>query len=184
MLYQALDIALLAGRAFLAMILVIAGAAKLVDRDGFTLTLIGLGLSARTGQLARVAALLIPLMELGLGLWVVSGVTPMTANVATLALMAAFSIVIGFAALRVPNTACRCFGALSDSRFGYKLLLRSLGLTLIALLVSQFSMTSPRAYAASWWVIVILVTEYLALAVISMRAVGVVNELKKRMTAA
>ena len=183
MIHQSLDVALLAGRAFLATLLVIAGAAKLMDQSGFALTLIGLGVSARAGQVARIAALLIPLMELGVGIWLTSGLAPALANAAVLSLTVAFSAVIGFAVLRAPNTACRCFGALSDSRFGHQLLLRSIGLVLIALLVFRLSPTSREVYEASWWVIIIVVIEYLALAVITGHTVGVVNELKKRMAA-
>src|SRR5215469_11388729 len=122
-------------RASLAAVLVAAGAAKLADTRSFALTLVGLGVPVRWQQLIRGLAIIVPLMELGLGLALISGLGPTIVNSAVLALMCGFSLLVIIALRRKLNVACRCFGALSESQFSRKGLLRSLMLTAIALAV-------------------------------------------------
>lgn len=181
MLNYALEVVVLSVRALLATILVVAGAAKLADREGFTITLIALGISARKRQLARNAALLIPLLELSLGLVVISGFWPVLANASVLLLMLVFNGVIFFALRKAPNATCQCFGALSRTRFSRNLFLRSIALTVLALLVLVSSIISPPFQGAPLWLASILIAELLILAVVAMHAVRVVEAIKERM---
>jgi uncharacterized membrane protein YphA (DoxX/SURF4 family) len=71
-----IQIAIFLIRAALAAVLVAAGAAKLVDMRSFAATLTGLGVPPRPASLIRWLALIIPLLELGLGIALVSGLWP------------------------------------------------------------------------------------------------------------
>src|SRR6266567_1458924 len=130
-----LQVIVLLMRASLAALLVAAGAAKLADTRSFALTLLGLGVPARQRLLTRGLALIIPLLEVGLGLAVVSGLWPPVINGAVLVLMGGFSAVVIIALRRKLHVACRCFGTLSDSQFSNKGLARSLLLTSVAAVV-------------------------------------------------
>lgn len=180
MLYQAFAVVVFSVRALLAATLVVAGIAKLTDREGFTRTLIELGVSARKGGLSRTLAILVPLIELSLGLLVVSGLWPILANTAMLFLMLLFSGMIIFALRKAPNALCQCFGALSSTRFSRNLLLRNIALTVLALFVLSSSLVLPFE-GVSLWLILVLIAEYLVLAVVAAHAVRVVEEIKERM---
>jgi hypothetical protein len=181
MLYYALEVVVLSVRASLAATLVVAGAAKLADREGFTITLIALGISARKGQLARNAALLFPLLELSLGLVVISGLWSILANASVLLLMLVFNGVILFALRKAPNAMCQCFGALSRTRFSRNLFLRSVALTVLAMLILLSSIVSPPFQGVPLWLIPVLIAEFLVLAVVAAHAVRVVEAVKERM---
>ncbi len=114
------------------LVLVGAGATKLVDLPGFTATLVGLGIGEAP---ARVGARLVAVTELGLGAASVAGIGLRVVNLAVLALMLAFLAVAAAAARWRPQVRCRCFGALSESRFGSTTVVRSLGLVAVSAVV-------------------------------------------------
>src|SRR5437763_13411842 len=87
MIQNILQVIIFLIRASLAAVLVAAGAAKLADTRSFATTLMGLGVPARRALLLRGLALIIPLMEVGLGLTVVSGFWPRVVNGAVLVLL-------------------------------------------------------------------------------------------------
>lgn len=140
-----LQVIVLLMRASLAAVLLAAGAAKLADTRSFALTLLGLGMPVRLRLLTRGLAYAIPLLEMVLGLAIVSGLWPLFVNGAVLTLMGGFSLVVIVALSRKLNVACRCFGTLSDSQFSKQGLARSLLLTILALVVFW----SGTAYTAS-----------------------------------
>jgi len=180
MLYQVFEVVVFSVRALLAVTLVVAGIAKLTDREGFTRTLIALGVSARKGGLSRTVAILVPLIELSLGFLVVSDLWPILANTALLFLMLLFSGVIIFALHKAPNAQCQCFGALSSTRFSRHLLFRNIALTVLALFVLSSSLALPLE-GVSLWLVLVLIAEYLVLAVVAAHAVRVVEAIKERM---
>ena len=122
-------------RALLAAVLIAAGAAKFADIQSFVATLVGLGVSIHKAYLVNGLALAVPLVEIGLGIALVSGLWPMIINAAVLVLMCSFSIVVLIALSKAPHVACRCFGSLTDSQFNGKGLIRSLFLTLLAAVI-------------------------------------------------
>src|SRR5947209_8149637 len=100
-------------RATLAAIVIAAGAAKFADIQGFTTTLIGLGIPVHQ----KILALIVPFLELLVGFAVVSGLWSTITTIALFMLMCCFSITTCIALLRKTQVACRCFGSLSDSQF-------------------------------------------------------------------
>lgn len=131
-------IVILFTRALLAVLLVTAGAAKLADTQGFARTLVGLGLSLGHHSLVRGLALAIPLLELGLGIGLISGLYPEVMDSAALAIFACFTLVVLISVLRTNSVTCRCFGALSDTQFTGWGLLRNIVYTGLALLVMVY----------------------------------------------
>src|SRR5260370_8312672 len=120
-------------RALLAAMLIVAGVDKLVDRAGFTATLVALWGSPRTKPVLIHAATFFPGVELGLGFLIIADLWPIIIDVAVVVLMVIFSGVIVFALYKAPSTSCRSFGPLSTSRFSQNLLLLSTASTALAL---------------------------------------------------
>src|SRR5579884_1219355 len=106
-----LQVLLFAGRAVLAAVLVAAGAAKLADVQSFVATVRGLGLPVRQEPLLRGLALLVPLVELALGVGLASGLWPTVINGLASLFMLALSVVVIIAyarssPFRVAVSAC------------------------------------------------------------------------------
>src|SRR6266851_3765799 len=99
--------------ASLAAVLVAAGAAKLGDISSFATTLIGLGVPAYWKRVVRGLALAVPLLEIGLGLALISGLWAPLIKDAVLVLMCGFDMIVLIALRKAPNVTCRCFGSLS-----------------------------------------------------------------------
>lgn len=168
-------------RASLAAVLVMAGAAKLADTRSFAATFIALGVPAQRTFLLRGLALCIPLMELGLGITMVSGLWPGIINGVVLVLLASFSIVVFIALRRKLHVVCRCFGTLSDSQFTGKGLLRSLFLTLLAGVVFWSENMYPLQLHVSPGATALLVAGFLLFALAAMQAAKTIAVLKERM---
>lgn len=130
-----IEIGLLILRAILAAVLIAAGAAKLADTRNFGDTLYGLGMPVSMGWLVNGLVIAFPLVELGLGFGLVSGVMSQEINLAVLVLMVVFMLITLVALIRKPNLKCRCFGALSDSQFSGKGLIRIVFLVAAAAVV-------------------------------------------------
>lgn len=168
-------------RAALAAVLVAAGAAKLADIRSFTTTLTSLGVSARREGFVSSIAFAIPLLEMLLGLAVVSGLWPIIVNGAVLILMSAFSLVVIFALRKAPQATCRCFGALSDSQFSGRGLLRSVLLTAVAVVVFWWSKATSSAQPnLSLGTILLLIIGYLVFAVGVAQAATTIALIKAR----
>ena len=127
----------------LGLMLVGAGAAKLTDLKGFASTLAGLGLG---GRWARGGAKVVAGSELGIGLLSVTGIAARAVGVLVFALMLAFLVVSSSAARWRPQVRCRCFGGLSDSRFGSRSVILSLALVLASGLVVLLGHTESADY--------------------------------------
>ncbi len=181
MIQAILQVIVLLIRASLAAVLVMAGAAKLADTRSFATTFIGLGVPARRAFLLRGLALIIPLVELGLGIAMVSGLWPGIINGAVLVLLASFSIMVIIALRRKLHVVCRCFGTLSDSQFTGKGLLRSLFLTVLAGVVFWSGNTFPLQLNALPGTTVLLVAGFLLFALAAMQAAKTIAVLKERM---
>jgi methylamine utilization protein MauE len=138
------SIAALGAKAALAVVLLIAGGAKLADLDGFGAA-IRLFLPDRLPPLALTAlplvaaviAAVIAAGELLIGLvslcWPALG----WVNVAVLALACGFTAVAAVGFARHRGQACRCFGALTRRGFGPSTLAQALVITGAAWLAAQ-----------------------------------------------
>jgi hypothetical protein len=169
-------------RALLAAVLVAAGAAKLADTRSFAATVVGLGIPARRKRLVRGLALAIPLLEMGLGLGLVSGLWSTGINGAVFVLLGGFSLVVLIALRKAPNVACRCFGALSDSQFSRKGLARSLFLTALAAVVFWYGNTFSLQLNGASGSIVLLVMGYLVFAGVVAQAAKTLGIIKERLS--
>jgi len=123
---------LAAGRGILAVVLLASGGAKLGDLASFGGTLRALGVPERHG---RPAGVLVATVEAALGFALLTGSAVRAVDVAVLGLMAGFAAVTVYAVRTRPGLRCRCFGALTESRFGPYALVRTLALVVLAAVV-------------------------------------------------
>ncbi|HEX6479222.1 MAG TPA: MauE/DoxX family redox-associated membrane protein [Ktedonobacteraceae bacterium] len=166
-------------RTALAAVLIAAGAAKLAGTRSFATTIMGLGVPARRKLLIRGLALIIPLLELGLGIALVSGLWPVVVNSAVLVLMTGFSLIVIVALRRKLQVACRCFGTLSDSQFTSKGLARSLLLTVLAAVIFWSGNTYSLRFDGPSWAIMLLVAGFLLFALAAAQAAKTIALLKE-----
>ena len=167
-------------RAFLAIVLLIAGAAKLSDTRSFTLTLLGLGMPLQAKRLIRGLTLFVPVIELGVGLLLASGLWPNTVAIISLVLFTVFSVVVFVALKRTPHVKCRCFGSLSDSQFsGWGAARNILFLLSAAFLVWGGGTFSP-SLDSSPGERILLVCGYLVFAVVAGQAAETIADIKER----
>ena len=181
MLQSIIQLIILLSRASLAAVLVAAGAAKLADIRSFAITLRGLGMPARQEPLIRGLAFIFPLVELILGIAIVSGLWPTVINSLVLILMCLFSLVVMVALRRKLRVACRCFGMLSDSQFSARGLARSLFLTLLAIVVFWGGRVYSLQLSGSPVAVLLLVAGFLLFAIAAAQAAKTIALLKERM---
>ena len=167
-------------RASLAAVLIAAGAAKLADTQSFTNTLVGLVIPIRPEYLIRGLGLMLPFVEVCVGIAVISGLWPQPVNVALLALMCSFSIVVIIALSKNLQVVCRCFGALSDSQFNGRGLVRSLFLTILAAIVFWSGNTYSFQYNELPGVTILLIAGFLIFAIATAQAAKTIAALKAR----
>jgi hypothetical protein len=117
--------------------LLVAGLAKLRDPAGVAPLLRALGVGARTSRVARVV---VPVLELCVGVVLLSARFPRAAAAAAALLSASFSGVLALARLRGVVQPCRCFGALD--RAGSPVVAQARALLLLG--------AALAAVAASW----------------------------------
>jgi uncharacterized membrane protein YphA (DoxX/SURF4 family) len=181
MLQSILQIIIFLGRASLAAVLVAAGAAKLADMQSFATTLRGLGMPVRQEPLSRGLALIVPLIELVLGIAIVSGLWPTVINGIAFVFMGSLSLVVLIALRKKLTVSCRCFGMLSDSQFSGKGLARSLLLTLLALVVFWEGRASSLRFDAPPVAVLILVAGFLLFGLAAGQAAKSIAAIKERM---
>jgi hypothetical protein len=116
------NVLLSALHAALALVLLGSGGAKAADLRGFAGTLAALGLPARW---AVASARGVVVTEVGVGAASLANLAPRVTSVAVFALALGFVAVAALATSRRPQVRCRCFGALTESRFGPATLVRS-----------------------------------------------------------
>jgi uncharacterized membrane protein YphA (DoxX/SURF4 family)/thiol-disulfide isomerase/thioredoxin len=121
--------ALVLARTILALVLLIAGAAKLASPSRTRLTLQDFGIPAR---LVAALAWLLPLSELGLGAALVPAVTARWAAAGALVLFSLFLAGILWNLSRGRRPDCGCFGQFHAAPIGRGLVIRNLGLGAMA----------------------------------------------------
>jgi uncharacterized membrane protein YphA (DoxX/SURF4 family) len=113
-------------------VLITAGAAKIADRAGFANTLVELGVPARRERLLAIAAAVIPMLEIALGITTVIRFQAKFASLGLLFAASLFTLLTLWAMRRRPKVRCRCFGDLGAAAFGRRTLGRNAILVALA----------------------------------------------------
>lgn len=117
-----MDIALLLARLLLASVFFVAAIAKLADRAGSNKAMTDFGLPL---SFARPLSLLLPLIELAIGILLVAATTGWWGGLGALVLLLAFTIGIGVNLTRGRKPECHCFGQLHSAPVGWQTFLRN-----------------------------------------------------------
>jgi peroxiredoxin/uncharacterized membrane protein YphA (DoxX/SURF4 family) len=117
-----LDASLLTARVLLAGVFLVAGIAKLFDRDGSRRALTDFGVPER---LARWLDILLPIGECVVAVALLPGATAWLGSVGALSLLTLFTIGIGVSLARGRRPDCHCFGQLHSAPVGWSTLIRS-----------------------------------------------------------
>jgi peroxiredoxin/uncharacterized membrane protein YphA (DoxX/SURF4 family) len=142
-----MDTLLLLARLVLAGVFIIAGAAKLFDREGSKKALEGFGVPV---NLAGIGGLLLPVVELIVGLLLIPRATAPYAAIAAFLLLAAFiaGIVYNMSKGRAPD--CHCFGQIHSEPVGPSTLVRNGILAVVALFLVFGGWTDPGPSVFAW----------------------------------
>src|SRR2546421_1467445 len=124
-----MDIVLLLARLLLAIVFIVSGLAKLVDRAGSRQAMIDFGVPA---QLATPFGILLPLAELALVVALIPRASAWWGALGALVLLLLFISGISYNLARGRTPDCHCFGQLHSAPVGWPTLLRNLGLVAIA----------------------------------------------------
>ena len=139
-----MDALLLVSRVVLALVLVVAAVAKMVNRPGTKESLERFGVRASVAPAASVA---LPVVELGIAVALVPVQTAWAAALAALVLLTAFTVAIGVAIVRGDDAPCNCFGTISARPIGPKVLARNLVLIGLAFFVVAAGRSGDSAVA-------------------------------------
>lgn len=110
-------------RLLLGGLLVVAGAAKLLDRRGFLMAVAEYRVLPKA--LERPYAALVPWVETALGVLLLLGLGTTVAAALAIPLLLSFGIAIGLNLWRRREFDCHCFGSLREEPIGWPLLLRA-----------------------------------------------------------
>lgn len=142
-----MDIFLLTLRLVLATIFLVAGIAKLIDRESSLRTLGDFGTPRR---LAPFLAFMLPFAELATAIALLPRATAKQAAFGALILLLSFSMVIGANLIAGRRPVCRCFGQLHARRVGWPTLARNAGLTALSGLLAWQGQEDAGASAVAW----------------------------------
>jgi thiol-disulfide isomerase/thioredoxin/uncharacterized membrane protein YphA (DoxX/SURF4 family) len=126
------DALLLVARLLLVVTFVVAGVAKLADRDDARRAAIGFGVPA---PLAGILARGLPLVEFSVAVLLVPASTALTGAACAVVLLGLFSAAIAHSIAKGEDVDCHCFGQLHTSSAGWSALGRNAGLAALALLI-------------------------------------------------
>src|SRR5947207_4867925 len=142
-----MDIMLLLTRLLLAVIFVISGLAKLVDRPGSRQAMLDFGVPA---GLASPSALLLPLAELVVAGVLIPNMSAWWGALGALMLLLLFTAAVGYHLARGHTPSCHCFGQISSDPIGWSTLVRNLILSALVGIVVGFGRTSTGASVTDW----------------------------------
>ena len=135
-------------RLLLAAVFATAGTTKLRDRAGFQHTLHEFGLPHASLAIAGIA---IPIVELVIAVALAcSGATAWWGAAGALAMLPLFSIAVAYNLIRGRNPQCHCFGQLHSTPVGWRTLVRTLVLALVAVPVIWRGPNRPGGSALEW----------------------------------
>jgi peroxiredoxin/uncharacterized membrane protein YphA (DoxX/SURF4 family) len=128
-----MDTALVLARLLLAGVFVVAGIAKLLDRQGSRQAVIDFGVPVR---IALPVAILLPIAELVVAVLLLFKATAWYGGIGASVLLLAFLVAIAISMARGKHPDCHCFGQLHSEPAGWPTLIRNAVLTLVALFVA------------------------------------------------
>jgi methylamine dehydrogenase accessory protein MauD len=169
-----MDIVLLLIRLLLAVIFIVSGLAKLVDRSGSRQAMLDFGVPAR---LAVPSAFLLPLIELVVAAALILTISAWWGGLGALALLLLFTTAVGYHLTRGHTPKCHCFGQASSEPIGWSTLVRNLILSALAGIIVGFGHTSADTSIIEWlgtMTVVQRVELGIGALVVALLAVGVV----------
>lgn len=140
-------ILLLLARLALAIVFLVAGFAKLADREGSRQALVGFGVPA---MLARPFGLLLPLAEIAAAIALIPRASAVYGGIAAVALLLLFCLGIVGSLARGQAPDCHCFGQIHSSPAGWSTLGRNGALAIVAGVVVWQGWGDPGLSAAGW----------------------------------
>lgn len=138
-------------RGTLALTLLGAGGAKLADLPALAEMLATLVGAPRRSRLLRPSAVGVSLLELALGLALLSGLAVAAVDASVCTVAAAFTVVVAVGLRRAPGARCRCFGSLSHGRFDSGGLYRAAAVLGAALLLAGIDRAAAVPYPSVGW---------------------------------
>jgi methylamine dehydrogenase accessory protein MauD len=142
-----MDVALLLARLLLASVFMVAGAAKLADREGSRRALADFGVPI---TLATPLGVLLPLAELAVGAALIPAATAWWGAVGALVLLLLFVVGISASLVRGRKPECHCFGQLHSAPAGWKTLARNGVLAAVAGFVVWWGYDGAGPSAVGW----------------------------------
>jgi thiol-disulfide isomerase/thioredoxin len=144
---RAAEVSAVVSTGLLATVFLVAGVAKLLDREGSRKAALSFGVRR---PLAGVVAIALPLAEIAIAVLLLPAATRWWAAVGALALLLAFSAVIARAMARGEAPECHCFGQLHSAPAGWRTLARNLVLAGMAALVAFAGREDAGPSAFAW----------------------------------
>ena len=138
---------LAAGRVVLATVFLVAGIAKLFDREGTRVAVREFGAPQST---VGTLAIVVPLVEFAAAALLIPAATVVAGAAVALALLALFSAAIAMSLARGHRPDCHCFGQLHSSPAGPATLARNGALGVVAALVLAGSVAVPGTGLLDW----------------------------------
>ncbi len=135
-----IDGLMLAGRVLLAAVFLVAGVAKLLDREGSRRALLDFGVP---GILAPWVAVWLPIAEVGVSLALLPLATAWPASIAAFSLLLLFTLAIGLSLAHGRKPDCHCFGQIHSAPAGLSTLIRNALLAGVAGFVAWNGGDSP-----------------------------------------
>ncbi len=142
-----MDVALLLARLLLAAVFMVAGAAKLADREGSRRALADFGVPT---PLATPLGVLLPLAELAVAAALIPAATAWWGAAGALVLLLLFIAAIGANLARGRKAECHCFGQLHSEPAGWKTLARNGVLAAVAGFVVWWGYDGAGPSAVGW----------------------------------
>src|SRR5579875_1448406 len=142
-----MTLALLLARLALAIVFLVAGFAKLADRQGSRQAMTGFGVPV---LLAGPFGLLLPIAEIATAVALIPRDSARYGGIAALALLLLFCLGIGLSLARGEAPDCHCFGQLHSSPAGWSTLGRNAGLAVVAAFVVWQGWNNPGRSAVGW----------------------------------
>jgi peroxiredoxin/uncharacterized membrane protein YphA (DoxX/SURF4 family) len=138
---------LLIARLLLALVFVVAGAAKLADPKGSRQAIVDFGVPA---AVATPLGILLPLAELAVAVALIPASTAWWGAVGALVLLSLFIVGIGNSLARGRKPDCHCFGQLHSAPAGWKTLARNAALAAVAGFIVWQGYNGAGASAVGW----------------------------------
>jgi peroxiredoxin len=157
-----MDIVLLFARLLLAAVFIVAGGAKLADREGSRRAVADFGVPA---ALAAPLGILLPLAELAVAVALIPTATAFWGAVGALVLLLLFVVGIGANLARGRKPDCHCFGQIHSAPAGWSTLARNGVLAAVAALLVWRGLEGEVGASVVGWIGALSLAQLLILAV-------------------